>query len=187
MHPVLETIARRRSVRAYDPAPIGKEALSAVLEAAGQAATGCNEQPWRFVVVQDETLRGRFADWARPRYEAWLARAPEPVKKMREPIDAAVDDPVFYGAPAVVYVIGRGMTADFDCAMACGNLMLAARALGLGSCWVYFGQLILDVPEVRERLELAEGEKVYGPILLGRPRDGFPEAPPKRPLRLKIL
>ncbi len=58
---------------------------------------------------------------------------------------------------------------------------IAARSLGMGSCWVYFGQLPLDDQDVRNALEMQEGEKVFGPILLGHPKGGeFPAPPPKK-------
>ena len=63
--------------------------------------------------------------------------------------------------------------------------MLAARSLGIGSCWVNFGQLALDDPGVKAELELQAGEKVYGPLVLGYPQGEFPPAPPKKPLKVK--
>jgi nitroreductase len=98
---------------------------------------------------------------------------------MRHEIDAFAADPIYYSAPDVVFVIGKGMTADFDCAMVCENLMVAAQSHGIGSCWVYFGQLVMDDPDVRLRLEMQGGEKVYGPILLGYPQEGLPPRHPR--------
>jgi len=74
------------------------------------------------------------------------------------------------------------MTADYDTPMVCQNIMLAARSLDIGSCWVYFGQLPLDDQEVRSALEMKEGEKVYGPILVGYPQAGnFPASLKRAP------
>lgn len=107
---------------------------------------------------------------------------------MRKEIDAVVSDPIYYDAPAIIFVIGSGMTRDFDTSMVCENIMLAARSLDIGSCWVYFGQLALDDQEVRNALELREGENVYGPILLGYPRGGkFPAPPPKKDAVIKWM
>ena len=107
---------------------------------------------------------------------------------MRKEIDARVSDPVYYDAPAIMFVIGSGMTSDFDTPMVCENIMLAARSFGMESCWVYFGQLPLDDHEVRNALEMREGEKVYGPILLGYPKGGeFPAPPPKKDAVIKWI
>jgi nitroreductase len=116
-----------------------------------------------------------------PRYQKWISKAPDFLKKLRADIDATSKDPIYYSAPAVVFVIGNGMTADFDCAMVCENMMVAAQSLGLGSCWVYFGQLVLDDQSIRASLEMREGEKVYGPILLGYPAEHLPQRMPKNP------
>ena len=88
-------------------------------------------------------------------------------------------DPVYYSAPAVVFVIGSGRYADHSCPLACENMMLAAYSLGLGSCWVGFGAMVTEDAEVRTILELQEEEKYSVPsfsdipvaILTARPRE----------------
>jgi hypothetical protein len=59
-----------------------------------------------------------------------------------------LEDPVYYSAPAVIFVIGSGLYASDSCPLACENLMLAALSLGLGTCWVKLGSLITDNPEI---------------------------------------
>lgn len=49
--------------------------------------------------------------------------------------------------------------------------MIAATLSGLGSCYVGFGAMVTGNSDVVEALELKEGEKIYGPILLGYPKD----------------
>jgi nitroreductase len=60
-------------------------------------------------------------------------------------------------------------------------MMLAAHSLGLGSCWVGFGSMVTDVPEVRALLELKGGDEIFGPILLGYPKANTPRPPKKDP------
>ncbi|MFA6078597.1 MAG: nitroreductase [Candidatus Omnitrophota bacterium] len=187
MNKVIENIAARRSVRYYDSKPIPKDTLQAIIDAGNMAPTGCNAQGWRFVVITDETFRKRMADLALPKYKDWMKRSGESIKELREEIDAVASDPVYYDAPAVLFVIGQGMTADLDSPMVCQNMMLAARSLGIGSCWVFFGQMILDDAQIRSSLELKQGEKVYGPILLGYPKNDFPEPPAKKPPVIKWI
>ncbi len=102
------------------------------------------------------------------------------MKAVRENIDSEVEDPVYYSAPAIVFVIGGGITSGLDGLTMCENMMIAAKSVGIGSCRVYFGQLVLDDPGVREKLEIRKEEKVYGPILLGHPRENLPERAPKK-------
>ena len=107
--------------------------------------------------------------------------ASEALKEMRKERDTEMGDPVYYEAPVIIFVIGSpSITTDMDSPMVCQNMMLAARSFGIGSCWVYFGQLVLDDPEVQKALELKQDEKVYGPILFGYPKDGFPKSPDKK-------
>ncbi len=51
--------------------------------------------------------------------------------------------------------------------------MLAAWSFGIGSCWVGFGKMALADEEVKKTLEIKENEKVFGPILLGYPKEGI--------------
>lgn len=187
MNPTIQTILERRSIRAYEPRPVDRDDLEQILQAGQHAPTGGGVQGWRFVVVNDEGFRRKLAELAAPRYREWMKNAPDGLKALREKIDAAVDDPVFYDAPSIVYVIGRGMSADYDCAMVCQNMMLAAKSLGLGSCWVYFGQLVLDDAKVRQALELQEGEKVYGPILIGHTAPDQPLVMPRQEPTVKWI
>ncbi len=180
MNQVIDTIMKRRSVRFYKDKKIPRDHLETIIQAGNYAPTGAGTQMWRFGVVEDDDFRKKLAELALPRYEKWMENAPEMFKAIRDKIDSEVEDPVYYSAPAIIFVIGSGMTADLDCPMVCENMMLAAKSLGIGSCWVYFGQLVLDDPSVRDKLDMREGEKVYGPILLGYPQENLPERSPKK-------
>ena len=184
MNQVIENIKTRRAVRSYSDRAIDHELLEGILDAARWAPSGINQQPWRFVVAESEAFRKKLAELAVPYYQRWLRSLPE---KVRQEISSDRPDPVYYSATAIVFVIGKGMTADFDCPMACQNIMLAARSLGIGSCWVYTGSLVAKEKEIKGALELSEGERIYGPIALGYPKEGFPAAPEKKPLVVKWL
>jgi nitroreductase len=180
MNGVIDNIKQRRSIRSFMDTKIERKILEELIDAARFAPTGANSQPWRFVVIEDADFRMKLAEMALPIYKDWLNSMPESFKEMRKDIDAKVSDPVYYNAPAVIFVIGKGITADLDCPMACQNIMLAARSFGIGSCWVYMGQFPLKEREIQDRLALKEDEKVYGPIVLGYPDADFPEAPEKK-------
>jgi nitroreductase len=97
-----------------------------------------------------------------------------------------MDDPVYYSAPAVLFVIGSGRYADHSCPLACENIMLAAYSLGVGSCWVGFGSMVTEDAEVVKVLELKDDENIYGPIILGYPKV-FPEPPAKKEPVVKFI
>jgi len=131
-----------------------------VLEAARWAPSAVNSQPWHFIVVTGQETRRTLADRARfLRFLRWKHLA---------------------SAPAVIAIVGdpRGNRwFTVDCSLAGANLMIAAHALGLGTCWVGgFGQA-----EVGKFLEVPPGREVVGLVTLGYP-DETPKPPPRLPL-----
>jgi len=182
MNEVIKAIKTRRSVRSYDEKAVPRDLLQAVIDAGNDAPSAMNSQPWRFVVVEDRDVKRKLLDAALPQAK----KITETVKEGDPDRYAAIKkryaelpDPVYYSAPAVVFVIGNGRYAAHSCPLACENMMLAAHALGLGSCWVGFGALVTEDPDVRAILELKENDSIYGPILLGYPK-GAPARPPKK-------
>jgi nitroreductase len=184
MNQTIDTILNRCSVRSFDPNPIPRETLDQIIQCGSAGPSGANNRAWRYVVVTDPKLRKKLITQSIPLYKKWLEGMPAKFKEMRVEIDTTAD-PIYYGAPTIIFVIGKGFTADMDCPIACQNMMLAARSPGIGSCWVHIGQLVIGDPEARLSLEIGEGEKVFGPIILGYPKGGFPGPKEKSPLPVK--
>ncbi len=170
-----EAIFSLRAIRRLKPDPIPDADIRDILEAAIRAPNGGNAQPWHFLVVKDAALREQFA----PLYhEAWWA-------KRR---DAGIHDPEdlppnYHAAMRLADAIGQVPVLIMVCAMTKGadaagsvipavqNLLLAARALGIG------GTITTLHPDVDERMhELfaipATAQVVYC-IPLGYPRGRF--------------
>lgn len=189
MNEILNTIKERRSVRAYEPKKVPKEVIHSIIDAGNNAPSGMNSQPWRFVVVEDETLHKKMIEAATPNAKKLLdplkTSNPERYELIMKRYEE-LQDPIYYSAPAIIFVIGQGPYADLSCPLACENMMLAAYSLGLGSCWVQFGSLIEGNEEIRAALELKEDEKIFGPIIVGYPQ-GVTEPPEKKPPEIKWL
>ncbi|MBZ5499827.1 MAG: nitroreductase family protein [Acidobacteriia bacterium] len=183
MNPVIEVIKSRRSIRSYETKAIPKDILGTIIDAANRAPSGMNTQPWRFVVVEDPGFKKKLLETAIPNSKKYLEDNVKPVNPQRYELIlrryAELADPIYYGAPAMVFVIGAGPNAADACPMACQNMMLVAKSLGLGSCWVKFGSLVTDNPEIVKGLELKADEKIYGPILLGYAKES-PKSPVKK-------
>ncbi len=182
MNPVLEAIHTRRSIRSYEPRPVPREMLMTIIDAANQAPSGMNTQPWRFVVIEDSGLKKKLLASAIPNSKKYL----EPLKQVNPARYALVmrryeelEDPIYYSAPAIIFVIGSGIYASDSCPLACANLILAAHSLGLGSCWVKLGSLVTDNSEIVAALQLTGNETLFGPILIGYPKEQ-PKAPAKK-------
>ena len=189
MNDVLKAIKERRSVRAYESKKVPRDMIETIIGAGNNAPSGMNSQPWRFVVVETDELHQKMVETAVPNAKKLLEgiKTSDPeryaliMKRYEE-----LDDPIYYSAPVLIFVIGKGTYADLSCPLACENMMLAAYSLGLGTCWVAFGSFITDNRELTEVLELKEDEKIFGPIIMGYPK-GTTEGPEKRPAEIKWL
>ena len=182
-NPVLKAIIERRSVRCFKPDPIPKELIEKIIEAGNWAPSAGNLQPWRFVVVEDEGLRERLRETAIPRWrrimETLKGKEPERYEIYSKRIGSK--DPVYHSAPVIIFVIGL---SSINCALACENMMMAAHSLGLGSCYVGWGALIRDNPDIIEILGLKGDERVLGPIVFGYP-EKYPDPPAKKRPEIK--
>ncbi len=129
MNETMKTLIERRSCRSYKAQQITREELDTVLTAAVWAPTGMNRQHTRFVAVTD----------------------PDTVKKLSE-MNASVmgiaSDP-FYGAPCVIVAFGDSDVYTYveDASLAMGNMMNAAHAVGLGSCWIHRAKEMFESEE----------------------------------------
>jgi nitroreductase len=160
---VFEAIEKRRSIREYKPKPVERELTEKLLRAACWAPTGGNIQPWRFIVIEDSMML-------------------EMVQK--------ISPGYFGGAPLAILVcsdktraykvggtLGRDYLTIADCAMATENLVLAACALGLGTCVVKS----FSHAAMKEILEIPEGVEPELLVIVGYP-DSVPSAPRRAPL-----
>jgi nitroreductase len=183
MNSVIEVINKRRSIRAYEPKPVPKDIINTIIEAGNQAPSQGREvndsfkfQPWRFVVVEDAVFRQQLVETTMPFWKQMIDSMKETHPQLYKNITTLYDalpepkDLVYHYAPVIIFVIGPPSYA-VSCALACENIMLAATSLGLGTCYVGFGMMVKGNAEVVQALELTEGERIYGPILLGYPRD----------------
>ncbi|GBE05353.1 MAG TPA: hypothetical protein ENG80_04660 [Nitrospirae bacterium] len=187
MNTVLDAIEKRRSVRSYESKEIPKDILNTIIEAGNQAPSAMNSQPWRFVVVEDSAMKKKLLQAALPNAKKILEQVkdtdPERYELIMKRYDE-MEDPVYYSAPAIIFVIGSGRYADHSCPLACENIMLAAHSLGLGTCWVGFGSMVTEDAGVKGSLALKDDEKIFGPIVIGYP-EVYPDPPAKKPPEVK--
>ncbi len=149
----LETIDSRRSIRKFEDRPVSQEHLESIIEAARQAPSGTNRQPWRFVLLQGDDRNKIGGSVVQP----FVVQAPAIFvccldrrsfvrtmveKRMKELVTAEV-----VSEEAAGYIYQQKMpekpeevimpaSGYLDLGIAIQNMALAATALGLGSCWV---------------------------------------------------
>jgi len=191
-NPVFDAIRHRRSVRSYLPRPIPQHILNAIIKAGNMAPTGHNRQPWRFIVVENQVVKRKLLQITLPLDREMLKRLkaadPQLYASIRASAQFTPEDPIFFSAPVILFVIGTGEgTERIDCPLVCQNIMLAAHSLGIGSCMVGAGRRgLMDDPEVVKAFELDEEETIYPPIVLGYPRFS-PEQPLKKKPKIKWI
>ena len=149
-----EVIKTRRSIRSFKDTPIPEDAMGRVLEATRISPSGHNRQFWKFYIVEN--------------------------KEKKQAIAKACDDQMWIGeAPAVIVAVGynipysRGgymgdMTFMMDVSIAFTQLILAARAEGLGTCWI--GAFSND--KVKAAMNLPDDENVVAVTPIGYPDKG---------------
>lgn len=176
----LQAIHARRATRQYTDQPIDESTIRLLLEAAIQAPTGMNLQPWAFCIVQDPDVLKQISAEAVAMLgsSAEMELVPLPIQ---ETIRAKTFD-IFYNCGTLIIVCahGEGPYVDWDCCFAAQNLMIAARSMGLGTCPIGFAWSALALPQIRERLEIPEGYHVVLPIIVGQV-DEFPPSPGRKP------
>lgn len=133
MESTINDILTRRSVKKYKSAPVPQEIIDKIINAGLYAANGMGAQSPIIIQVTNKEMRDKLS-------------------KMNADVMGANTDP-FYGAPAVLVVLAdkNRPTAVYDGSLVMGNLMLAAHALGIGSCWIH---------RAKEEFESEEGKKI---------------------------
>lgn len=161
MNETLKTLKERRSIRKYKKDQISEEQLNQILEAGTYAPTGVGKQSPIMVVVQDE-------------------QTIKEISKINAEIMETNTDP-FYGAPTVVIVFADKdvWTHVEDGSLVMGNLMNAAHAVGVDSCWIHRAKEVFETPKGKELLKKwgIEGNYVgIGNCILGYRDCEYPEA-----------
>jgi nitroreductase len=170
-----EAIYSLRAIRRLRPDPVPEEHLELILDAARQAPNGGNLQPWHFLVVTDAELRASFA----PLYkEAWWAKRRDGGYHTRDDLPQHFLSPMRLAdeigeAPVLVFLCAtaRGSAAAASIIPAVQNLLLAARAVGVG------GTITTLHPSVEQRVGelfgLPDDVQIVYCVPLGYPRGRF--------------
>lgn len=139
MNEVLETIRLRRSIRKYTTQRVPHEVVDQIIEAGLQAASGKNRQDTIIIAVNDPQMR-------------------DCISEMNRQIgDYDEDFDPFYGAPQMLIVLADKNEPNhvYDGSLVMGNMMIAAHALGVSSCWIH---------RARQEFESDEGKHILASL-----------------------
>lgn len=161
----MQNLLTRRSVRKYKPNMVPQEKLDKILEAGTYAATGMGRQSPIILAVTDKALRDKLS-------------------KMNAAIMGVDSDP-FYGAPVVLVVLAdkNVPTYIFDGSLVMGNLMNAAHAEGIASCWIHRAKEEFNSPEGKQILQdlgITGDYEGIGHCILGYADGDEPAAKPRK-------
>ena len=179
---VREAIYGRRAVREFTSEPVDEGLLRQLIDAAIQAPSAVNQQPWLFTIVRNKELLAHISGEAKAHM---LKTSPAALASHhflnileRSGLRHILWRPVLIliSAAASPWAIG-------DCALAAENLMLAAHAAGLGTCWIGFAKGWLETPEGKSALKLPETYIPVAPIIVGHPKL-VPPAVSRKPPRI---
>jgi len=194
---LLEGMATTRAIRRYRPEPVTDEQLRTLLFAATRAPSGSNRQPFRFLVLRDSIeARAAKALVASAAAELWTAKrardgydrgsgasSASPKARLARTMDAYVanlaDVPVLI-LPCLVRYRAPVATEGASVYPACQNLLLAARAIGLGGVLTHWHESVAD--DLRALLGIPDEVALSATITLGRPA-GAHGPVRRRPLR----
>ncbi len=147
----LNFIFRRRSIRKYLDTPVEPEKIDLLLQAGMAAPSAMNNQPWEFVVVTEAEQLEKL-------------RTTSPYCKFKVPLVISV-----CASTSVFKNPGGKLFWVQDCSAATENIMLAASALGLGSCWIGVYPIFLIKKRVMQTLAIPEHVTPLNLIYLGYP------------------
>lgn len=192
---LLELLRTRRSVRRFRPQVVPRVDLDRLVEAARWAPSNHNRQPWKFVFLESPAAIAALAEAVRQQLGAKIAALPPVAGRYAE--DFLHHALVFAGAPVVMIALHKRPVAlsapllaglvhpelvsgePLSVAMAVQSLLLAAHALGLGTCVLTAPLLAGDA--LRVTMSVPEGYEVTCLVALGYP-DEAPSAPRRKEL-----
>jgi nitroreductase len=175
-------IAGRRAVREYTAESVDEQTIRHLIEAAVQAPSAVNQQPWMFTVVRDQAVLDRISGNAKSHMLSTMPPSPH-----SDHFRSQLGDPgfqIFYHAPALIVIsaAASGPWIVEDCSLAAENLMLAAYAAGLGSCWIGFAQSFLNTSVGKAALGIPAAWVPVAPIIVGHPAVVPPPVPRNEPV-----
>jgi len=140
----ITALRTRRSIRRFQNRPVSRQQLETLVDCGRLAATGRGEQPWEFVVITDPATRGKLAEICE--FGKFLAKAPA----------------------AIVVLCREAKYYLEDGCNATQNILVAATALGLGSCWVA-GEKKPYAEQVSRLVGAPDGFKLIATVAVGYP------------------
>jgi len=188
---LFNAMKNRRTVRKYKPTKVPREHILRILDAARYAPTAGNQQPWKFLIIEDREKLNRLGQeavsWYLKKYAMEKMPTPEELEKARKSVQASLGN--ILSASTCIAVLVDSSNAkyprylEYDGTLAAGYLMIAARALGYGS-----GFFVTFFPEKEMKVffGIPDRYKLICFTPIGVPVE-WPPTPPKKDLEELVV
>ena len=190
----LQLIKERRSTRSFKEIPIDKSVINTILQVGKYAPSAKNSQPWQFIVITNKktiqdlsmhvkneirkVLKRRFL------YQLFL-----PDLKNRDSLRSLYGlsmvkkDVVFHDAPVLIFIVTKKAAFNTEsCACCAENMMLAAHALGIGSCWIGFAHFLGLNKNVLADIGVPKEMHIASSLVFGYPKEQIKKIPIRKPM-----
>ena len=167
-NPVIDCIYARRSVRSYSVKPVKEEDVKEIIKAGFHAPNGLNLQKLRFCVVTNKALLKEFSDRGKKLYLNYMRE----IGFSSSFLEGELNNPnynLFYDAPLAVFIFAAPgiLASGTDSSMAAENMLLAATALGLGSCYIGMAVRLDKDKDFMDEMNVPRDHVMKGAIVLG--------------------
>ncbi len=180
---LIEFIKSRRSVRSFSKELVPKETIEDIIQAGRFAPSAEDKQPWKFIVITDRNRIDQLSLEVKKQIKTILKRRfiyRWMVKSLRNEntigflasVAFADHDSIFFNAPVLIFIVTKkGLFNNESCACCAQNMMLAAHAVGLGSCWIGFAHFLGLHKSTKQYLQIPRNHHIAAALIFGVPKN----------------
>jgi len=189
----IKQIKERRSIRSYTDQSVSKEKINEIIQTGRYAPSATNRQPWRFIVITNKRMIDDISEAIKVEIhkilrKRFILKFFYPSLKNEKTIQfltgliVSKEDILFFDAPVIILVVTKKRRFnDESCACCAQNMMLAADALDLGSCWIGFAHFLGLNKEWMEKIGVPKGFHIAAALVFGHPKKRPSHAPLRKP------
>ena len=211
---LVQLMASRRSCRHFTEEPVSMAALEDLVKIGTTAPSGTNSQCWNFTLLPDRPsviklaegvlaffkklnrlasitpLRGALKLMGKPQLSKYHAEYHARIEEGITAWETQKWDRLFHGASASILVScsNEASCPAEDALLATGQILLAAHAMGFGTCLVGFAvEALSHAKPLRHLIQLPQNETVYAVIALGHPRERYARPSVRKPITPRVI